>query len=59
MSRSTCGPSASSSRDMSTMQVGGWGGWGGLWLMSTMQPIEEALCQNVNTASDEEMEEYR
>ena len=24
MSRSTCGPGASSSRDMSTMQVGGW-----------------------------------
>jgi len=43
MYRSSCGPDASSNARD----------------MSSMKPIEESLCQNVNTASAEELDEYR
>ena len=43
-SRSTCGPGANSSGDRD---------------MSSMRPIEDSLCQSVNTATPEELEEYR
>merc|ERR1719249_87248 len=44
MYRSTCGPGANSSGDRD---------------MSSMRPIEDSLCQSVNTATPEELEEYR